>query len=268
MSNEVMTTNGAQHKPFAGQIVCIAGASRGIGRALAEAFADAGASLLLLARSEEVRSFAKELERRCQVEAASCDISQYAPVEEAVGKAVKRWGKIDVLVNTAAVLGATGEIWKSDPAEWDAAVRVNLLGTYHTMRAVLPHMVSAKSGKIVNFAGGGAAYGYPLFSAYGASKAAVVRLTETVAMECAPFGIQVNVIAPGAIETSLLKSVRAAGGEVRTVGKMEQAVDVVLFLASNHSDHLSGRFIHAKDQYREFSPDLPADAYTLRRVQP
>ncbi len=251
---------------FENKVVCIAGASRGIGRALAEAFAAEGAKLLLLARSEDVLSLAKRLGPGDRVVGEVCDIGDYQAVETAISAAVARWKRIDVLVNTAAVLGPTGETWKTDPAAWETALRVNLLGTYHTMRAALPSMIQAGSGKIVNFAGGGAAYGYPLFSAYGSSKAAVVRLTETVSMECAPFGVQVNVIAPGAIETDLLESVRAAGGEVRTVGKMEQAIDVVLFLSSESASHLSGRFIHAKDEYRDFTANLPADAYTLRRV--
>ncbi len=249
-------------------VVCIAGASRGIGRAAAEAFASQGARLLLLARSRELLDVAKELSSRTEVLAVQCDISKFEPVHTAVEKAIQQWGRIDVLVNTAAILGSTGEIWTTDPEQWAAAVNVNLVGTYNTMRAVLPHMIEARSGKIVNFAGGGAAYAYPLFTGYGSSKAAVVRLTETVAMECAPFGIQVNAIAPGAVETEMLRAVRAAGGEVRTVGSMQQAVDLVLFLAAAGSDHVSGRFIHARDCYREFPAAMMADSYTLRRVQP
>jgi NAD(P)-dependent dehydrogenase (short-subunit alcohol dehydrogenase family) len=249
-------------------VVCISGASRGIGRAVAEAFASRGARLLLLARSEALCGVAAKLGRHSEVAAVRCDISRFEPVREAIDQAVTRWGGIDVLVNAAAILGATGEIWTTDPGEWAAAVNVNLIGTYHTMRAAIPHMRQARSGKIVNFAGGGAAYGYPLFSSYGSSKAAVVRLTETVAMECAPYGIQVNAVAPGAIETEMLRAVRAAGGEVKTIGTMQEAVDVVLFLADGGSEHLSGRFIHARDAYREFPPQLAADCYTLRRVQP
>jgi 3-oxoacyl-[acyl-carrier protein] reductase len=242
--------NGNSNKEFAGKVVCIAGASRGIGKAVAEAFASEGAHMLLLARS------------------MGCDITRFEDVRSTIDDAVARWSRLDVLVNCADILGATGEIWTTDPESWAGAVHANLVGTYHTMRAALPHMTRARSGKIINFAGGGAAYGYPRFSAYGASKAAVVRLTETAAMECEPYNVQVNVIAPGAVETDLLRAVRAAGGEVKTVGTMEQAVELVLYLASEASGHLTGRFIHARDSYREFPPRMPADAYTLRRVQP
>lgn len=253
---------------FSGYVVCVTGASRGIGKAVAEDFAAHGARLLLLARSGALLETAAQLQDKAEVLAIRCDVARFGLVRKAVEAAIARWARVDVLVNAAAVLGATGELWTTDPETWSAAIRVNLVGTYHTMRAVLPYMISARRGKIINFTGGGAAYGYPKFSAYAASKVAVVRLTETAALELAPYNVQVNVIAPGAIETDMLKGVRAAGGEIRTVGTMDQAVALVLFLASSESDHISGRFIHAKDSYRKFKPDMPLDSYTLRRVQP
>jgi NAD(P)-dependent dehydrogenase (short-subunit alcohol dehydrogenase family) len=249
-------------------VICVTGASRGIGRAIAEAYARRGAWLLLLARSEELFRTAADLERHTEVAATQCDVACFEQVGRAIDDIVRRWGRIDALVNAAAILGATGEIWTTDPAQWVSAINANLIGTYNTMRAAIPHMIKARTGKIVNFAGGGAAYGYPLFSAYGCSKAAVVRLTETVASECEPFGIRVNAIAPGAIETDMLRAVRKAGGEVRTVGTMQQVVDLVQYLIEGDSGDLTGRFIHARDPYREFSLRLPADQYTLRRVQP
>ena len=249
------------------QVVCIAGASQGIGKAVAEAFAACRAKLLLLARSPELQTTAAELGRKTETMAQQCDVGEWAQVERAVHQAVQKWGRIDVLVNTAAVLGPTGDLWQANPESWGSAQRVNLLGLFHTMRAVLPEMVQAKKGKIINFAGGGAAYGYPGFSSYAASKAAVVRLTETVALECLPHSIQVNAVAPGAIETRLLSQVRAAGGEVRTLGSMQDAVSLVLFLSSPASDHITGRFIHARDGYREFPREMPASLYKLRRVE-
>jgi len=250
------------------RVVLITGASRGIGRAAAAAFAQHGARLVLMARSSSVDSLVWGTRSLDTIAAISGDVSNPADVERAVNTAIERFGRLDVLVNAAAVLGPAGEIWTTDPEAWFETIRVNLFGTYGTVRAVLPHMIRQNRGKIVNFAGGGAAYGYPRFTAYAASKVAVVRVTETVAQECAGYNIQVNVIAPGAIETDMLKAVRAAGGEVRSVGTMDQAVALVLFLASDRSDHITGRFIHAKDSYREFLPGLAPDSYTLRRVQP
>lgn len=251
---------------LAGKVVCIAGASRGIGRAVAEDMAQHSAKLLLLARSEHLEQTAQSLRATTDVLATTADIGRLEDVQPAVESALNRWGRIDVLINCAAILGATGEIWNTDAPSWYDAVHVNLLGTYNMMRSVLPHMVAAKNGKVVNFAGGGAAYGYPNFSAYGCSKAAVVRLTETVAMECEPHNVQVNAVAPGAIETELLASLRAAGGEVRTVGSMDQAVRLVRFLASPASGTLTGRFIHARDSYTDWPQSLPRDHYTLRRI--
>ncbi len=259
-------TDGLNELDFSGRVVCVAGGSQGIGKALAKAFAERGASLVLLARSQELERVSSELSGRTEVLALKCDVSDYRTVAAAAEAVDRRWGKADILINTAAVLGATGPIWTTFPEEWALATSVNLLGTYHTIRAFLPAMIKARRGKIINFAGGGAAYGYPTFSAYAASKVAVVRLTETVAMECAPHNVQVNVVAPGAIETELLRAVRAAGGEVRTLGSIDQVIDLALFLASPSSDHVSGRFIHAKDCYRQWQ-NLTPESYTLRRIQ-
>lgn len=262
-----MNVNSDSERPFQGKVVCIAGASRGIGKSLAGAFAEQGANLTLLARSNDLDRTGEELSSQGRNPLAlKCDVTDYESVANAAAEVQKKWGRIDVLVNTAAVLGATGPLWTTDPAQWASAVNVNLLGTYHTMRAFLPGMVEARRGKVVNFAGGGAAYGYPMFSPYAASKAAVVRLTETVAAECAPYNVTVNSVAPGAIDTELLRAVRAAGGEVRTLGSIDLVISVVLFLASSASDHIGGRFIHAKDSYREWDR-LNPDDYTLRRVE-
>ena len=253
---------------FRGARVCVTGASRGIGKAVAQAFAARGAKLLLIGRSDALDAAAIEMAGAEDILAIRCDVAQEPTVRAAIEDAELCWGGLDVLVNAAAILGPTGDTWRTDPVEWERALRVNLLGPYFTMRTALPGMIARKRGKIVNFAGGGAAYGYPGFSPYGTAKAGLVRLTETMALECAPHGVQVNIVAPGAIETGLLAEVRAAGGEVRTVGRMEDAVAVVLYLASSSSDGVSGRFLHARDAYLEFPPELPRDLYTLRRVEP
>jgi 3-oxoacyl-[acyl-carrier protein] reductase len=254
-------------RSFVGARLVVTGASRGIGKAVAKAFAARGARLLLLARSAAVFNTSAEMHGAQDVFSLQCDVSIWEQVHSAVEAAEARWGPADVLVNAAAVLGPTGALWQSDPAEWEGAVRSNLVGTYNVLRATIPSMVRAKRGKIINFAGGGAAYGYPNFSAYGSAKAALVRLSETLALECAPHNIQVNIIAPGAVDTQLLAQVRAAGGEVRTVGRMEDAVALVLYLSSPAADGITGRFIHARDDYHSFAHPLPPDLYTLRRVE-
>lgn len=256
---------------FYHQVVCVTGASRGIGKAVALGFLARGADVLLLARSFSPKDRTPNgypADASDRIMARRCNVTDFWQVSRCVDGALGRWARIDVLVNAAAVLGSTGPLWESDPAAWRDAINVNLIGTYNTMRCVLPAMVAAGRGKIVNFAGGGAAYGYPLFGAYAASKVAVVRLTETVALEARSHGVQANAIAPGAIETDMLRQVRAVGGEVRTVGTVERAVKLVLFLASPASGHVTGRFIHAGDHYEEIPVDAPPDLFTLRRVQP
>lgn len=250
--------------PAAGAVVMIAGAGRGIGEAVARNFAARGCRLALLSQSGRAESVAADLD--AEATGVACDVSDYAAVEAATARTLEQWGRIDVLVNAAAMLGPTGDFWTMSAAEWRRTVDVDLCGTFNLMRAVAPGMIEAGGGRIVNFAGGGAAYGYPQFSPYGSAKAAVVRFTETAALELAPHNVQVNVIAPGAIETDMLRQVRAAGGEVRTTGRMEDAVRVVAYLGSTEAGDLTGRFIHARDDYREFPADLDRDLYKLRRV--
>jgi NAD(P)-dependent dehydrogenase (short-subunit alcohol dehydrogenase family) len=246
------------------QVVCITGASGGIGAAIVEAFDKQGAELVLICHRSDaaVRAMKKRYPRALFFVG---DIGNPSFVKRVVRAATARKKKIDVLVHTAAMLGPVDLIFKTDPRAWGKTIQTNLVGSYLLMHEILPGMVKRKSGKIILFAGGGAAYSYPRFSAYGASKAALVRLAETVADEVAPDDVQVNIIAPGAVQTKLLEQVKRAGGEVRTTVSVDQPVALVLFLASRESDHITGRFIHSKDDYRLFK-DLTTDAYKLRRM--
>lgn len=127
----------------------------------------------------------------------------------------------------------------------------------------------AHRGKIVLFAGGGAGYGYPHFLSYGTSKAADVRMCETMAMEldASELPIDINIIAPGANETSMLAAVRAAGGEVRTTVPFSKPIALCRWLLSPASDRINGRFIHVNDPYPTLTPgSIPADALKLRRI--
>jgi NAD(P)-dependent dehydrogenase (short-subunit alcohol dehydrogenase family) len=152
--------------------------------------------------------------------------------------------------------------------EFAEVLATNLLGACNFMRWSLPQMERRGFGRIINFAGGGAAYAYPKFTGYGVSKVGVVRLTETVAAEIEPtLNVTVNVIAPGAIATDLLKEVRQHGGEVRTTTSIEEPVRLVVFLAGPSSRHINGRFIHVRDGYRDSDLFLNKDMLTLRRVE-
>lgn len=245
-------------------VVCITGASGGIGAAIVEAFDKQGAELILICHGNDTATIAMK-KRYPRALFFVGDIGNVNFVKRVARIAITKKKKIDVLINAAAMLGPVDLIFKTDPRAWEQTIQTNLVGGYLLMHEILPGMVKRKSGKIILFAGGGAAYSYPRFSAYGVSKAALVRLAEIVADEVAPYNVQVNIIAPGAVQTKLLDKVKRAGGEVRTVVSVEQPVALVLFLASRKSDHITGRFIHSKDNYRSFSK-LSPDAYKLRRV--
>jgi NAD(P)-dependent dehydrogenase (short-subunit alcohol dehydrogenase family) len=183
-----------------------------------------------------------------------------------------------VLVNNAAVQGPIGPTDAVDWDAWEHTIRVNLLGTVLMTRAVLPGMRERGRGKIINLSGGGATGPRPNFSAYAASKAAVVRFTETLAHELRGTGIDVNAIAPGALNTRMRDEVLQAGPERagaeyeqaarRGETSFEPATKLAVFLASSASDGISGRLLAALwDDWASLG-ELDDDAYTLRRVVP
>ncbi len=277
---------------LAGRSAVITGASLGLGRAIAERFVDAGAGVLLVARQagplERTRD---ELRARADagqvVEALAADVGAPADCAAVAARAAEVLPDLAVLVNNAGVYGPMGAIEEVDWEEWEAAVRVNLFGTVLMCRAVIPLLRRRGFGKIVNLSGGGATAPLPFMSAYAASKAAVVRLTETFAHELREARIDVNAIAPGALNTRLLDEVLAAGPEkvgadfyARALEQrdkggapLEKGAELALFLASAASDGISGRLLSAVwDDYRALPAQREAlassDVYTLRRIVP
>ncbi len=270
-----------------GKTVFITGGSRGIGEALALAFARAGAHLALVARSTADLERVAEAGRALgvQVLAVSADVARRADVERATALALEVFDRIDVLVNAAGIYGPIGPLAECDMGGWAAAIETNLLGTAFTMRAVLPGMIERREGCVINFSGGGAVSPFPRFSAYSASKAAVVRLTETVAEEVKDYGVRVNAIAPGAVNTRLLDEALEAGEQ--RVGKEfyakareqkdkggtppERAAELAVFLASPAAAGITGRLFSAVwDDWKSLAgrgAELAGSAmYTLRRI--
>jgi NAD(P)-dependent dehydrogenase (short-subunit alcohol dehydrogenase family) len=269
------------------QTVLITGASRGIGQALALTLAKAGASLGLVARDEEalqqVASQIAALGGNARVMAA--DVSQPERVEAVVSKAQMALGHIDVLINAAGIQAPIGPFLDNDLDDWENTVRVNLFGPLRLTKAVLPLMMARGHGKIINFSGGGATGPRPNFSAYAVSKAALVRFTETLAVELKPHNIQVNAVAPGAVNTQMLDEIIAAGAQAGAEyeaglerlakGGTPVAVvcELVLFLASAASGKLTGKLISAPHdpwrQWQDRHDELNATPwYTLRRLDP
>jgi NAD(P)-dependent dehydrogenase (short-subunit alcohol dehydrogenase family) len=277
---------------LAGRAAIVTGGSHGLGLEIARAYVAAGARVLVCARDAAALERARtELESlapdRASVEAATVDVSEPKAVEGLVGVALERFSRIHVLVNNAGVYGPKGPTEDVAWDEWEHAVRVNLFGSVLCSREVLPHFRANGYGKIIQLSGGGATSPLPRLSAYAASKAAVVRFAETLAEELRGTGIDVNAIAPGALNTRLLDEVLEAGPgsvgdsfyeralEQRSSGgtPLDLGARLAVFLASGDSDGITGKLISAAwDPWGELplhADDLRStDVYTLRRIVP
>lgn len=271
-----------------GKAAIVTGGGRGIGQAIAMALARHGAKLVLVSRTKsELKSTAAGIEKqggRALTVAGDARLGKTS--REAVRICKKSFGKIDILVNAAGIVGPIGPMENETLSEWQSTLDVNLTATFLFMREVLPVMKSQRRGRIINLSGGGAAGARPMFAAYAASKAAVVRLTETVAEEVKRFNIRINAIAPGAVNSRMFQEMLAAGKragaaeykKIRDQKKSggvppERAADLAVFLASDESAGLTGRLISAVwDDWTTWKSKIgeiqAGDLYTLRRVTP
>jgi len=268
------------------KVSIITGGSGGIGKAIASAFVGEGSSVLLTSRTRsQLESVKVALSNSSStIEIFEADVSNVKQVKDLVEFTLERFGTIDILVNCAGIYGPIGLITDIDCEEWIQAVNINLFGTFLCMKAVLPTMIKNRKGKIINFSGGGATSPFPRFSAYAASKCALVRLTETIAEEVKEHNIDINAIAPGPVNTRLLDEVLQAGEAAgrnfleksikqKKEGGVppEKAAALAVFLASSKSDGLTGRLISAVwDDWQNMEKRIPeimkSNAYTLRRV--
>ncbi len=270
------------------KVAVITGAGRGIGKAIAEGFAQEGAAVVLIARTkselekttERIQTFGR------RVLAIPADVSDSNSVDNFCKIVLEEFGGIDILVNNAGRQFPIGPLVENDTKDWIETIMVNLVGTVLCCKAVLPGMIERRQGKIINLSGGGATAPRPNFSAYAASKAAVIRLTETIADEVRLFNIQVNAIAPGAINTKMLDEVFAAGDAAGEVAlsqakrqkqgggdSLDMVVNLAISLASDESGTLTGKLISAQhDPWREWAgkaEELNATPlYTIRRLDP
>ncbi len=272
-----------------GRAAIVTGGSRGLGLEIARALAVAGADVMLCARDAAPLAQAEQQIRSAapgrQVACISADVADPESANRVVAETLKQWGRCDILVNNAGIYGPKGLIELLDWEAWEQAVRINLFGSIHMCRAVLPHMKQARSGKIIQLSGGGATNPMARLTAYAVSKAGAVRFAESLAEEVREFGIDVNSIAPGALNTRLLDEVIAVGPEA--VGQsfydralkqresggapIDEGAKLAVFLASDLSNGISGRLISAVwDDWRawpEHKAELAeSDAWTLRRI--
>jgi NAD(P)-dependent dehydrogenase (short-subunit alcohol dehydrogenase family) len=266
-----------------GKSVLITGAGRGIGKRLAVGFALEGARVGLLARSQAELDLAK-----LEIEQAGgtamrlrADVRDLEELAHAVERMRARFDGLDILIAAAGVQGPIGPFLTTRPEAWNETVEINLIGVANSCRVALPAMIEKRSGKIIMIAGGGAAYSRPNFSAYSAAKTAVVRFSETLAEEVRDHNVQVNAIAPGAVYTHMTDEILHAGeelagrkeiedaGKVRITGGLppEKQMQLALFLASERSNHISGKLIHVNDDWKRLEQDnMKTELYTLRRM--
>jgi NAD(P)-dependent dehydrogenase (short-subunit alcohol dehydrogenase family) len=279
-------------RPLAGRHAVITGANQGLGLAIAEAYVAAGASVLMCARDETLLESARaSVAARAQpgqrVEAERADVSNPADVARLFARAFALFPQLHVLVNNAGVYGPMGPTESVDWSAWVRAIEINLYGSVLPCRAVLPHFKQHLYGKIIQLSGGGATNPLPRISAYAASKAAIVRFAESLALEVREFGIDVNAIAPGALRTRLLDEVLAAGPDAvgpefhaRMVdtkaeggAPLERGAALAVYLGSPESDGMTGRLLSAiwdpwETLARHRSELQGSDIYTLRRIGP
>jgi 3-oxoacyl-[acyl-carrier protein] reductase len=275
-----------------GRSAIVTGASQGLGLAIARAFAAAGANVIICARDRRALDAALDNIGRVAADgtivvAIQADVSREEDVRRLIAEAFAAFGRVHILVNNAGVYGPMGSIDQVDWAEWARAIEINIYGSVLPIRAILPHFREHRYGKVIQLSGGGATTPLPRITAYAAAKAAIVRLAESVAVDVKEEGIDVNSIAPGALNTRMMNELIAAGPEavgqaffdrMRKVAEeggtpLERGAALAVFLASAESDGITGRLLSAPwdpwEALQQHRGDLDeSDIYTLRRIVP
>lgn len=226
------------------QIAIVTGAGRGIGRGIALAFAQEGADLVIASRTEaELQQLAEEIRflgRRVLVQPT--DVTQEAAVQRLIDQALTEFGRIDVLVNNAGTILLPGEVLKTTVEAWDGMMAINARSVFLACKAVLPSMMERRAGKIINISSVAGLRGLPNREAYCASKYAVTGFTASLAIDMKPYGIAVNAICPGAVDTPLTSLSRPDDDKTGWI-KPKDIGDVAVFLASDESRMITGAFI-------------------------
>lgn len=265
--------------------IVVTGSSSGIGRALTERLLATGHKVWGLARSDQGSLAAMY---PATFTGLGCDVARWSEVARAMAQVEKAVAHVDAVITCAGLQGEIGRTLEADAQRWSETVRANLDGTFHVLRAFAPLLArTPRRAKIVCFSGGGATKPRARFSAYGVAKTAVVRLVETIAEEERERPLDINAVAPGAINTRLTDEVLALGPEVVGAAEfaaaqkqkasggasLEKALGLVEWLISPASDGISGRLIAAPwDPWstldRHATELAGSDIYTLRRITP
>ena len=237
-----------------GRVALVTGASRGIGRAIALALADAGADVALIARDadllEDAAAAVASMGRRGVP--LVCDVTDAEAVRAAVAKATEALGPLDIVVNNAGGNSFSTPLATMRYSGWEKTFRLNLDSVVHVTQAVLPHMLERTSGSIINVSSVAGLRGAPLMSHYAAAKAALISLTQSVAIETAWAGIRVNALVPGWIETDLTGFLRDSDDTERALlsrvpmarwGRVDEIAQPAVFLASDASSFMTGQVL-------------------------
>jgi len=252
----------------------VTGAGRGIGAAIAARLAADGRPVAIAARNVDELAVVAETTGALPI---PLDVTDADAVASAVARVERELGPVELLVSNAGLAGTGGPTWQKEPSAWWRVVEVNLLGTFLCARAVLPGMCERGAGRIVNvssnsafFPLGGDDWGGRIDSAYQASKAAVIRLTEALAAEARPYGVSAFVISPGMVKTAMTEPIfDDVWDDPELWTPAERTAALVSFLGSGALDRLSGRYIHAARDDWEAMPGridelLAGDLNTLR----
>ncbi len=240
---------------LAGKHVVVTGASRGIGAAAAVALSRAGASLTLIARdggrlAEVAQAIAATGGKAAHL---PCNVSDFSALSRQLDVARGRFGPVDILINNAGVIEPTARIVDGDPAIWARNIEINLIGAYNLVRAVLPEMMAAGSGRIINLSSSAAFQPLEGWSAYCAAKAGLAMLTRAIVLEAGASPIRVFGLSPGTTDTDMHVVVRASGlNRVSQIPReslrpVEVAARQVLYLCTPDADDLSGSEVAVTD---------------------
>ena len=263
--------------------VLVTGGAKGIGKIIASHFLELDYNVAVCSRSKKSCELSKDFFSFYGKNAflKQANVTDENDVHDLIDSIISRYKNIDILINNAGIYGPIGHFSDNDTKHWTETININTIGVFNLCRNVVPHMIRNNFGRIINISGGGATKPMPMYSAYSASKAAVVRFTETIALELEKFNITANAIAPGFIATDIhnetIEAEEKLAGEFyhQTQSKLSQGGDDPKHTAKL-SEHLAsdkcritGKLISAiYDDWQNLydSADIDNDLYTLRRV--
>lgn len=238
---------------LSGKVAVVTGASRGLGQSMARTLARAGADLVVTSRKKEsLLPFCEEIKKiGRKVLPLKVDVNIQTDIKSMIAATISVYGRVDILVNNAGCnirKPALALAWK----EWDRVLDTNLKSTFFCSQAVAPHMIKQRKGKIINMGSAACVFAYPDINAYCASRGGVLQLTKSLAAEWGPFGVNVNVIAPGWFRTEQTEALYRDKKWVkyiteriplRRTGRMEDLDGAIIFLASDASNYITGQII-------------------------